>query len=250
MNHFIKQCRNGLVGYGIWLNMADSQIAEMATAAGFDWVCLDLQHGLAEMGDLAQLLPILEKGSACKIVRVLNDQPDQIGRVLDFGADGVIVPMIDTSEQAAKAAAACRYPPAGIRSCGPTRAMVHDPAYLQEANARIACIVMIETAAGLEHVEEIAATAGVDALFVGPADLSYALTGGIAGLRSPELEVALIRVIAAGANADKPVGIFCMGTENAKQRVERGFSFVSVNTDTALFASAIKSARTAAMNRS
>ena len=111
MHGLLERYQNGEVGYGMWLNTADSQVAEISTAAGYDWICLDLQHGLAEIGDLARLMPILEKGNASRIVRVLNDQADTIGRVLDLGAEGVIVPMIDTPEQAANAAAACRYPP-------------------------------------------------------------------------------------------------------------------------------------------
>ena len=100
--------------------MADSQVTEIATAAEYDWVCIDLQHGLAEMSDLPRLLPIVEKTGTFKMVRVLSNDAAVIGRVLDLGADGVIVPMIDTVEQAAAAAAACRYPPTGSRSCGPT----------------------------------------------------------------------------------------------------------------------------------
>ena len=110
MSHLVKRYKKGLRSLGVWLNMADSQVTEIATAAEYDWVCIDLQHGLAEMSDLPRLLPIVEKTGTFKMVRVLSNDAAVIGRVLDLGADGVIVPMIDTVEQAAAAAAACRYP--------------------------------------------------------------------------------------------------------------------------------------------
>ena len=228
---------------GVWLNTADSQIAEISTAVGFDWVCIDLQHGLAEMGDLSRLLPVIEKSNSFKMVRVLSDQAADIGRVFDLGADGVIVPMIETPEQAAAAAAACRYPPVGTRSCGPTRAMAYDAQYLAHANDKVSCVIMIETAEGFANVEEIAALPGVDALFVGPVDLSFSLTGGIQGLGSQEFSDALDRVLAAGKSAGKPVGIFGLNPDNAAQLISRGFDFCSVSTDTTLFSTAIQQAK-------
>ena len=115
MSRLVERYQQGLRSPGIWLNTADSQIAEIATAADFDWVCIDLQHGLAEMADLPRLLPILEKRDTFKIVRVLSNDAAAIGRVFDLGANGVIVPMIETVEEAA-AVERCRYPPTGSRS--------------------------------------------------------------------------------------------------------------------------------------
>ncbi|MEC7894404.1 MAG: aldolase/citrate lyase family protein [Pseudomonadota bacterium] len=243
MSRLVERYQQGLRSPGIWLNTADSQIAEIATAADFDWVCIDLQHGLAEMADLPRLLPILEKRDTFKIVRVLSNDAAAIGRVFDLGANGVIVPMIETVEEAAAAAAACRYPPTGSRSCGPTRAMAYDPKYLAHANDAVMCVVMIETAEGFSNVAEIAALPGVDALFVGPADLSFSLTGSIAGLGSQEFSDALDRVLEAGKAADVPVGVFGLNPDNAAQMLSRGFSFCSVSTDTNLFSSAVESAR-------
>jgi 4-hydroxy-2-oxoheptanedioate aldolase len=245
MGNLLERYKQDLQSLGIWLNTADSQIAELSTAAGFDWVCIDLQHGLAEMADLPRLLPIIEKSDAFKMVRVLSNQPEDIGRILDLGADGVIVPMIDTPEQAAAAAAACRYPPIGSRSCGPTRAMAYDPQYLAHANDDVMCVVMIETAEGFANVEDIASLPGVDALFVGPVDLSFSLTGGVAGLGSQEFSDALDRVLVAGRHAEKPVGIFGLNPDNAALQLTRGFNFCSLTTDTTLFASALQQARMA-----
>ena len=233
---------------GIWLNTADSQITEISTGTGFDWVCVDLQHGLAEMGDLSRLFPIIEKTNSFKMVRVLSDNAADIGRVFDLGADGVIVPMIETPEQAAAAASACRYPPVGTRSCGPTRAMAYDAQYLAHANDSVSCVIMIETALGFANVNEIAALPGVDALFVGPVDLSFSLTGGIQGLGSQAFSDALDNVLAAGKSAGKPVGIFGLNPENAAQLVARGFDFCSVATDTTLYSAAIQQAKQACLS--
>ncbi len=246
MSHLVKRYEKGLRSLGVWLNMADSQVTEIATAAEYDWVCIDLQHGLAEMSDLPRLLPIVEKTGTFKMVRVLSNDAAVIGRVLDLGADGVIVPMIDTVEQAAAAAAACRYPPTGSRSCGPTRAMAYDPKYLAHANDAVMCVVMIETAEGFANVSEIAALPGVDALFVGPVDLSFSLTGGIAGLGEQEFSEAVDRVLEAGRNADIPVGIFGLNPDNAAQMFSQGFHFCSASTDTNLLTSALQAAKVAA----
>ena len=239
MNKILSQFIAGEKSLGMWLNMGDTQVAEITTAAGFDWICIDLQHGLAETGDLKSLLPIIERGSATSIIRVLGADPDQIGRVLDLGAKGVIVPMINTPEEAAQAAAACRYPPIGNRSCGPTRAMAYDPTYLGNANDEVACIIMIETAEGLANVEKIAALEGVDALFVGPIDLSFAITGGLAGLQSPIFIKALEKIINA---ANIPTGIFSQNPQNAAQNLSSGFQFTNAGADTSLFTGAVASA--------
>lgn len=240
MNKLFDRLKANDSALGLWLNMSDTQIAEITASAGFDWICIDLQHGLAETGDLKNLLPIIERGGATPIVRLLGAEHDQIGRALDLGAMGVIVPMINTIEDAQMAAAACRYPPIGNRSCGPTRAMAYDPAYISNANNKVACIIMIETAEGLSNVEQIACIEGVDALFVGPADLSFAITGGIAGLQSPEFDMALQKVVSAANAANIPAGIFGFNPLNAAQRIKDGFQFVSVTTDTNLFTGGVK----------
>ncbi|MFK8021564.1 MAG: HpcH/HpaI aldolase/citrate lyase family protein [Pseudomonadales bacterium] len=240
MNKIFDNFKANDPSLGLWLNTNDTQIAEITAAAEFDWICIDLQHGLAETGDLKYMLPIIERSGATPIVRLLGAEHDQIGRALDLGAMGVIVPMINTIEDAQMAAAACRYPPIGNRSCGPIRAMAYDPTYISNANSRVACIVMIETAEGLSNVEKIAAIEGVDALFVGPVDLSFAITGSVAGLRTSEFETALQKVVSAAGAVNKPAGIFGMNPQNAIKRIKDGFQFVSVSTDTNLFTAAVK----------
>lgn len=218
-------------GLGLWTNLADAHATEVLAHAGCDWICVDLQHGLAEIGDLQRLLPSIEKSPAVPIVRVRANAADQIGRVLDLGAAGVIVPMVSTAEEAAGAAAACRFPPRGMRSCGPVRAAMHDGGYLGTADDSVACIVMIETAEGLANVDAIAAVEGVDALFVGPFDLSYAIGVGPAGMGGEPFVEALAKIRAAAAAAGKPVGIFGASAQAAARALGDGFAFASVGVD-------------------
>ncbi len=228
--------RSGKRALGLWTNLADAHATEVLAHAGCDWICIDLQHGLAEIGDLQRLLPGIEKSPATPIVRVRANAADQIGRVLDLGAAGVIVPMVSTVAEAEAAAAACRFPPRGTRSCGPVRAAMHDGGYLGTADDRVACIVMIETTVGLEQVEAIAAVQGVDALFVGPFDLSYALGVGPRGIGGDAFEAALARIRGAAAAADKPVGIFGADADRAAAFLAAGFDFASVGVDVNLLA--------------
>lgn len=168
-----------LRGYGqvgIWPNLPDIHMAETFARLDVDWICFDLQHGLMDYSDLLRLLPAVCGLPVTPLVRVAANQPDQIGKALDAGAQGVIVPVVNSVADAQQAAAACRYPPQGTRSCGPMRdAMIEGIDYLATANEQVACVVMIETEEDLANVEAIAAVEGVDALFVGPMDLCYGL---------------------------------------------------------------------------
>jgi 4-hydroxy-2-oxoheptanedioate aldolase len=242
--------RAGERSLGLWLNCADAHAAEVLSHAGCDWICVDLQHGLAEIGDLQRILPGIEKSPAAPVVRVRANAADQIGRVLDLGAAGVIVPMVGSVAEAEAAAAACRFPPRGVRSCGPVRAAMHDGGYLGTADDAVACIVMIETASGLDDVEAIAAIEGVDALFVGPFDLSYAIGVGPRGMGGQAFTAALARIRDAAHGAGKAVGIFGASAEAAAKALGEGFDFASVGVDVNLLrAEAVRALGTAREGR-
>ena len=172
INRALLQWRTQEKSLGVWLSLAETHTAETLAHQGFDWLCIDLQHGLTDYGDLTRLLPALSNSSTTPLVRVAANQAAQIGKALDAGAQGVIVPMVSTVGEAERAVSACRYPPQGLRSCGPIRAAMSEGiGYLQTANAQVACVVMIETEEGLRNVEAIAAVEGVDAASgVGKAD--------------------------------------------------------------------------------
>ena len=159
-----------------WLSIANSFTAELMARQGFDALCIDLQHGTMGMTDLLPMLQAISQTETLPIVRVPWNDAAPIMKALDLGAMGIIVPMINTAEDAAKAVAACRYMPTGMRSAGPVRALQqHGSDYFTKADGEIIVFAMIETKDGLANLDAIAATPGLDALYIGPADLSYAL---------------------------------------------------------------------------
>lgn len=235
-NLSLRKWRNGEASAGAWICLPELHSAEMIARAGFDWLCFDLQHGLMTYSDLLRLVPAISGTKATPLVRVASNDAAEIGRALDLGAHGVIVPMINSAEEARQAAMACRYPPQGIRSCGPMRgAMLEGVEYLKTANAEIACVVMIETLAGLENVEEIAATEGVDAVFIGPMDLSYGLGLTPGDFAATEFQAAIIRIRKACADAGCAIGLYGYSPELAGKALADGFNFVSVGTDIGFF---------------
>src|SRR2546423_5351892 len=148
--------RAGQKTLGAWLMLRDPVIAEAAAGAGYDYVCIDMQHGLGELSDALAMLQAMTRTAAVPIVRVPWNEAGIIGRVLDAGALGIIVPMVNSFEEAERAVAACRYAPAGSRSVGPVRpSMVHGASYVVEANAAVACIPMIETKEAIGRLDEI-----------------------------------------------------------------------------------------------
>jgi 4-hydroxy-2-oxoheptanedioate aldolase len=233
----------GQPALGGWCILPDSFSAEIVAGTGVDWVCVDMQHGLIDYQLAVLMLQAISGTDALPIVRVPCNDAAVIGKCLDAGARGVIIPMINSADEASRAAAACRYYPDGVRSFGPVRARHHAGAdYYENANTDVVCIPMVETRQAVDHVEEIAAVQGVDAIFVGPADLSITLgLTPAADSAAPEFTAALTRIVAAcRANGVQP-GI--AGTALiAKNRIEQGFAFVEVVNDAGLLLSASVSA--------
>lgn len=239
----LKGCwKRGDVSLGAWSMLPCASAMEVAARTGFDFICIDNQHGLTGYESLLSLIRTIDLGSAVPFVRVALNASDQIGRALDAGAMGIIVPMVNTPDDAAKAVAACRYAPDGARSFGPLRASLRDgPGYFASANADIICAVMIETAQALSNVEAIAAIPGVDMLFLGPFDLSVSLglpPGDNDGNKVFDtavesiLNAAKSRRLAAGVLSNPAV---------AALRAAQGFQFISVSMDTAALGQALAS---------
>ncbi len=224
--------KKGDVTLGAWAMMPGAMGAEALARGGFDWVLVDMQHGGMDYETALSMIRAIDLTSAVPIVRVPWNDPGIIGRVLDAGALGVVIPMIQTVEDARRAVDACLYPPAGRRSFGPVRVGLRDgQGYFMDANARVAVIPMIETNEALAAVEEIAQVPGVDALFVGPFDLSIALglpPGDNDG--KPAFDAAIAKVSAAA----KAAGIATAVLSNSKVaplRIAQGFQMISVTTD-------------------
>jgi len=204
----------------------------MLGRTGADWICFDLQRGLMDYSDLTRLLPAICGLPVTPIVRVAENQPDQIGKALDAGAQWVIVPMVNSATDAQRAVAACRYPPQGTRSCGPMRdAMIEGSGYLATANTQVACVVMIETEEGLRSVDEIAAVDGIDGLFIGPMDLCYGLNITPGSFTDPRFTDAIAGILAACKAHSRAAGIFGYTAEIAANSLESGFDFASIGTD-------------------
>jgi 4-hydroxy-2-oxoheptanedioate aldolase len=167
---------SGKPSYGGWCVIPGSFTAELMARAGFDWVCIDQQHGLIGYTDTLPMLQALSVNATPSMVRVPWNDPASIMKALDAGAAGVIVPMVNSAAEALAAVGACRYPPEGYRSWGPTRASLGIPDYSPElANRSVVCTVMVETVGALERLGEIVSVPGVDAVFMGPSDLAVSM---------------------------------------------------------------------------
>ena len=220
---------------GAWCTSPSAVVAETVASAGFDYVCVDLQHGAVDYSDAVHMLQAISGQGAVPVARVPANDAATIGKVLDAGALGVVVPLVSTGEEAARAVAACRYPPSGVRSFGPVRAATvvgsRDPADL----AQVVVAVMVETKEGLERVEEIAATPGLDAIYVGPADLALAL--GLAPAYEHDAPAHVEAVDAIRQACDRHgiiAGVHCVGGEMGARRQAQGFRMTTLVNDLAL----------------
>jgi 2-keto-3-deoxy-L-rhamnonate aldolase RhmA len=205
--------------YGAWSAIPSPLSARLLAAAGLDYVVIDLQHGGATEHDLPALTTAIRLAGATPIGRVRYAHPADIGRALDLGCEGVIVPNVDSAAQARDVAGACRYPPAGYRSAGGVLA-AGEPF----------CIVMVESVAAVEELDATLKVDGVDGIYVGPRDLSYAL-GCELNPRDPVLRPALERIWAACAAADKPVGVHATDGATARLYLDGGCSLITVASD-------------------
>ncbi len=232
-NAALAKWRRGEPSVGAWLSLGNVHTAELIANAGFDWVCVDMQHGLISYSDLLRMLPAISTTETTPLVRVSGNNLPEINKALDAGAMGVIVPLVNTAEQAKAAVSACLYPPDGTRSFGPTRAALYGGrGYAAEANGQIACIAMIETQEALDNLEAIVATPGLCGVYVGPSDLALSLGLPPAGaFDEPRHMAAVERILAACKRAKVPAGIHTGGLEWAKRRLAMGFDFVTLGAD-------------------
>jgi len=231
---FATRLRNRERILGYW-SVLDCPVAtEWLAYVGWDYLALDLQHGLiGYSGMLSGLTAVDAAGGPVGLVRVEANDPTPIGRALDAGAAGVIVPLVDDAAGAARAVAAATYPPNGIRSYGPMRSQLRIGPVPAEADRDTVVLAMIETPEGLANVEEICAVPGLDGVYVGPSDLRLAVGG--AHPQDPavadEFEAAVTRVREAAAAAGVAAGIHTPEGAVAARRLAEGFTFASVASD-------------------
>ena len=222
----------GGTALGAWITLREPLAVQMACGAGYDYVCIDMQHGLADYRDVLPLLQAAARSASTPLVRVPWNEPGIIGRVLDAGAMGVIIPMVNSPEEARQAVAACRYPPDGTRSFGPVgAATTYGGAYVGRANRDIACIPMIETREAVDRIDEILAVPGIDAVYVGPADLSFSLGMAPALDTSGEpFDGAIQRIIEACEAAGVVPGVHANAALAERRRTD-GFRMMTVSGD-------------------
>jgi 4-hydroxy-2-oxoheptanedioate aldolase len=216
-----------------WCSMPGGFSAELMAQQGWDCVTIDTQHGVIGYGEMLAMLQAVSTTEVTPLVRVSWNQPGEIMRALDAGAYGVICPMVNDAAECAAFVAACRYPPQGIRSSGPTRAAIYGGAdYHAHANDEMLALAMIETAAGLANVEAIVATPCLDGVYIGPSDLSLGI-GGPPGQDSeaPALLAAFDRIVAACKAAGVRAGVHTNSLAYSQKMIARGFDLVTVGSD-------------------
>lgn len=225
--------------FGGWCALPCAFGAELLAAGGLDYVCVDQQHGLIDYADVPPMFTAIERAGSIPVTRVPALADWMIAKALDAGAQAVIVPMCETPEQAAAAVAACRYPPKGIRSYGPIRsALVRQARDTATLGDEPMCFVMIESRRGLDNLDAIVATPGLDGIYVGPADLALGL-GLEPDLDKPEKEhaEAVAAILQACRRHGRVAGIQCSGGTSGRRYADQGFGFITVAKDSALLQS-------------
>lgn len=231
---------SGQPRFGTWLQMGSAEIAAELIAAGYDYVAIDCQHSLISPADAGRLLREFAGSATKAAVRVPSHAPADIGKVLDAGADILIVPMVSTAQEAAAIARASRLPPDGDRSFGPIRRDM--PRQARDINSRVTCLAMIETAEGVAHVDDILGVDGIDGIYVGPKDLSLSL--GLSETLVPPSAPLLstVRGLAQSARrAGKIAGLHAGAGDNAHHYLACGFTFLTLAADSAMIRSAAAS---------
>jgi 4-hydroxy-2-oxoheptanedioate aldolase len=235
-----RRLRAGETVFSAWCGLPYPLVAEALGRDGFTAVTLDSQHGLWDLNSILTTIAAVRQGGAAPIVRVPVGDFAMVSRALDFGAEGIIAPMINSAADARAFAAAAKYPPIGERSWGPHRAttlagLTDQSIYLREANDHVLTLAMIETRTALKNLDAIVETPGIDGLFLGPSDLSIALSEGKnLDPLSKDVDRELDRILAAAQKSNKIPGAYCHSAQRAAELAKRGVRFLAVMSDLAM----------------
>ncbi len=236
--------REGKAAIGTWLVLGSPITAEIIAHMGFDWVVVDTEHGSIDIGTTQSIIQAISATDTVPIVRVPWNDPMLIKRALDAGAYGLVIPMVNSREEAIRAVRASRYPPTGIRSYGGPRARLYGGLdYFEHANEEIALIVQIEHIDAVNRVDEILSVEGVDGFFIGPSDLAISM-----GLKpgmdqtDPRHVEAVSKVLASGKKHGVPGGIHVGSPEAVNERLAQGFQFIALASDERFLRSAASAA--------
>jgi 4-hydroxy-2-oxoheptanedioate aldolase len=237
-NAFKHAIAAGQLQIGLWCSLCSNIAADIVSDSGFDWLLLDSEHSPNEIPDLLAQLQAVRGGTATPIVRPAWNDPVLIKRVLDIGAQSVLLPYVQNPEEAQRAVASVRYPPAGIRGvAAASRASRYGrvPGYLKNADAEICTLVQVETRTALDQLEAIATVDGVDGVFIGPSDLSASF-GHVGNPQHPEMQKVLEDAVTRLKKIGKPAGILTGNEEEARRYISWGYTFVAVGADVGLLA--------------
>lgn len=231
-----RKLREGQPSFGTWLSLGDLYATRVLARLGFDWLTLDLEHSAIDWSQAATIFAAVADAGCVPLARVPRGTHELIKRVLDAGAWGIVVPMVDTVEQARTAIAAAKYPPVGNRSLGGGMHSLNfdtnSAEYYRRANDEILVVLQTESPTGIAHAEEIYALDGVDAIFVGPVDLRANMTTADGrAATDAEFEAALARVVAAGRKAGTATGMHVMDPQSALARAAQGMQFLAVGSE-------------------
>ncbi len=230
---------------GCWCSLANPITTEVLGVAGFDWLLLDGEHSPNDVVSFIPQLMALKDSVSAPVVRPSSNNPVEIKRLLDAGFSNLLIPFVETAEQAALAVGATRYPPQGFR--GVSVAQRNNrygtvPGYFQGINEQLCVIVQIESPAGVAAVSEIAAIDGVDAVFIGPSDLAAGY-GHLGNPAHPDVQAAMTTIFDACKAAGTPVGILAPVEADARRYMAMGATFVAVGSDLGLFRQATQALR-------
>jgi 4-hydroxy-2-oxoheptanedioate aldolase len=235
INTFKQRLRDGQAQIGLWLGLADPYCAELAANAGFDWLLLDGEHAPNDLRSLLGQLQAVAPYPAQPIVRPVIGDTALIKQLLDIGVQTLLVPMVESAEQARQLVRAMRYPPHGVRGVGSALARASRwnsiPGYLDQADEQMCLLLQVENREGLANLDAICAVEGVDGVFIGPADLSAAM-GQRGNPGHPEVQAAIEDAIVRIARAGKAAGILSADATLARRYIELGAAFVAVGVDT------------------
>lgn len=244
-NSFKRDLLAGKKLIGCWSSLSNAITTEVLGVAGFDWILLDGEHSPNDMATYIPQLMALKDSKSAPVVRPTSNNSVELKRLLDAGFYNFLIPFVESAEQARSAVSATRYPPQGIRGVSVSqRSNKYGtvPDYLKSINDHICVMVQIESIAGTAAADEIAATEGVDCMFVGPSDLAAGL-GHLGNAGHPEVQAAMVKIFAAAKAHGKPVGILAPVEADARRYMEMGATFVGVGSDLGVFRGATQALR-------
>ncbi len=243
INYLKQALSEGRTQYGLWLGLPDTTCAEICAGAGFDWLVVDTEHGPFDLPATLGHLQAIAAYDVQAVVRPVSDDRNVLKQLLDTGVQTLVVPMVESAEQARELVRSVRYPPDGVRGLGTALARAarwHGiPEYLHKANEQICLMAQVETIRAVEALPGILEVDGVDGIFIGPSDLSASM-GHIGNARHPDVVEVIRDILRRTRAAGKAAGILVLGADQARAYRELGANMIGIGTDTLLLANSAR----------